>query len=201
LLKGELAYAPQMENLVLLVRQVCGQEHASLQRRQVTMDINLPVTPLMVSLDRVRMQSALEALLSFVGRATPNAGTVSVKLSSVGELAQLEISDTGPGLGDEAVSALADLSAFTEVEGLRIAEQVALRVVRQTVEQGHGGLFAVSAQPGQGNRFTLSLPLAVSAPVDFPASVDSGSTPSERVIGPWEDVLERQKPFGTESRT
>lgn len=198
ILAGELRCHLQVENMVLLVRQVCGQEHAALKRRGVTLDMTLPATPLMVQLDRARLQRALETLLWFAGRATPNQGAVHLKLSSIGELAQIEIVDSGPGLSPEALAVMRDGTGFADVDGLRRSDQVALGVVRYVIEQAHGGLFAVQNGPQGGTRLVVAVPLAVSAPVEAPLPKESEA--GGPATSPWEEVLDRPRQPSAEGR-
>ncbi|MEB3328403.1 MAG: HAMP domain-containing sensor histidine kinase [Candidatus Sericytochromatia bacterium] len=186
---GVLTYDRQPENLVSLVRQACGHEQAALRRRQLSLDVSLPVTPLMVDADRARLLQMLETLLGHARRQTPPGGVLRVRLSSVGEFGVLEVADSGEALAPDHLALLFSGPLVVDAAGAgpSPAEGLAFAIARHVVEEGHGGLLSVSSEEEVGTTFTVTLPLAEPAPVgeELPA------TGGEDQPDPWEGVLER----------
>jgi signal transduction histidine kinase len=105
-----------------------------------------------------------QVLLNLVGNAIKftDAGSVRITARTVGELLELTVTDTGPGI------ALADqeriFDAFQQVDssstrqkgGTGLGLAISKRIIRM-----HGGTIAVESAPGQGSTFRIRVPLQV----------------------------------------
>ena len=105
-----------------------------------------------------------QVLLNLVGNAIKftDAGSVSITATTVGDLLELTVTDTGPGI------ALADqeriFDAFQQVDssstrlkgGTGLGLAISKRIIRM-----HGGTIAVESAPGQGSTFRMRVPLQV----------------------------------------
>ena len=98
------------------------------------------------------------SLLSNAFKFTPAGGTVTVGVRFSGKRALLSVSDTGCGIQEDLMPFLFDRYLRDEVQapdphglglGLAICQHIAER---------HGGTMIAESRPGQGSRFTLSLP-------------------------------------------
>lgn len=111
--------------------------------------------------DSDRLQQIVWNLLSNAIKFTPQEGKVEVRLESVGDEAQIQIIDNGIGIAPDFLPYVfdrfrqADSSTTRSYGGLGLG----LAIVRHLVEQ-HGGKVDAENNPGEGAKFTVTLPLA-----------------------------------------
>ena len=111
--------------------------------------------------DSDRLQQIVWNLLSNAIKFTQEEGKVEVRLESVGDEAQIEIIDNGIGIAPDFLPYVfdrfrqADSSTTRSYGGLGLG----LAIVRHLVEQ-HGGKVCAENNPGEGAKFTVTLPLA-----------------------------------------
>jgi signal transduction histidine kinase len=91
---------------------------------------------------------------------TPPGGRVTLSLQRAGEMALVQVRDTGPGM-DEAEAARI-FERFYQVDKSRSGERrgtgLGLAIVRQLAE-AHNGRVQVNSRLGEGSTFTVHLPL------------------------------------------
>jgi signal transduction histidine kinase/CheY-like chemotaxis protein len=107
--------------------------------------------------DRTRVEQALVNLLSNAIKYAPGAN-VDITVSRVGDVAQLIVSDHGPGIP----AAMRDIvfDRFERGHALRTVGGLGLGlyIVKHVVE-AHGGSVKLDSEAGRGSTFTLALPL------------------------------------------
>ncbi|WP_344696682.1 XrtA/PEP-CTERM system histidine kinase PrsK [Sphingomonas rosea] len=105
--------------------------------------------------DPVGLEQALGHLLANAVEASPIAEPVTVRVSRAGTRARIEISDAGPGMdADFVATRLFAPFASTKQGGFGIGAYEARSLVHAM-----GGQLGVDSRPGQGTRFTITLPL------------------------------------------
>ena len=120
-------------------------------------------------LDATRFGQVVWNLFSNAIKFTPPGGTIAVELKRVesagGEVAQLEIIDSGAGIAPEFLPNVfdafrqADSSSTRKTGGLGLG----LAIVRHLVERHGGTVEAFSEGEGAGARFRVQIPLLASA--------------------------------------
>ncbi len=109
-----------------------------------------------VSGDPDQLAQAFRNILSNCREAIGDAGgEIRIRTTVEGGHAVVEITDTGPGLGDEVIEKLFDPYYTTRKEGTGLGMAITHRIVTE-----HGGAVTAGNQPGGGARFTVSIPLA-----------------------------------------
>jgi len=129
--------------------------------KQITLDLrfehNGPLTVLSTAdeLDRV-----FNNLLSNAVKYTPEGGTVTVRVLQTEDEAQVEVSDTGIGIPDEAQAHLFEefYRAPNAKEKVRHGTGLGLVVVKEIVTR-YGGRLQVNSVVDKGTTFTVTLPL------------------------------------------
>jgi signal transduction histidine kinase len=125
----------------------------------------------LVYADRVRFKQILFNLLSNAIKFTPNNGRVSTSSVTQGNWLAITIGDTGIGIAKEEQTAI--FEKFHQVgvgtSGAREGAGLGLAITKGLVEQ-HDGKIWVESQPGQGSRFTFTLPYT--APVQAGTAED-----------------------------
>jgi heavy metal sensor kinase len=111
--------------------------------------------------DRVRLKQVVINLLDNAIKYTPEGGRVTVGVNVSNRQAQLEISDTGPGISASDLPHVfgrffrADQDRLSTIEGTGLG----LSIV-QSICTAHGGLVKAENRANGGCRFTVQLPLA-----------------------------------------
>ena len=130
--------------------------------------------------DANRLQQIVWNLLTNAVKFTPEGGTVAVVLERDGSHVEITVADSGQGIPAEFLPYVfdrfrqADATIRRKHSGLGIG----LAIVKQLVDLHGGTVWAQSEGDGQGTRFVVSLPLAVSHDrMDDPLSRDRASAP------------------------
>jgi signal transduction histidine kinase/ActR/RegA family two-component response regulator len=150
------------------------EEAAALKRLRFT--VELPATPLPMWGDGARLQQITGNLISNALKFTPPAGRVAVRLTAVGEVAALEVEDTGEGIAPDDLPVIFEAfrqGSQTRAGGLGIG----LDLVRRLTELHGGHVRVVSEGSGRGACFRVELPLAPSQPT----SLRGGARPAGRL--------------------
>jgi signal transduction histidine kinase len=107
--------------------------------------------------DRELLQQALLNLMINACEAMPGGGELRLIASRPEEgRIGLDIEDTGVGIAPEELPKIFDLYYTTKSRGSGIGLSMVYRII-----QLHGGEVTVSSTPGQGTRFTITLPEVV----------------------------------------
>jgi PAS domain S-box-containing protein len=119
-----------------------------------------------VKADRVRFREILNNLLSNAVKFTPDGGSVGIESGPVSSgMACFCVSDTGVGIAPEDHAAVFD--KFRQVgsttRGVREGTGLGLAIVKSFVEM-HGGTISLESAPGQGSRFSFTVPAGDTSP-------------------------------------
>jgi PAS domain S-box-containing protein len=150
------------------------EEPAALKRLRLT--ASLPEAPLPTWGDATRLQQVTSNLLSNALKYTPPGGRIAVRLAARGEVAVLEVEDSGEGIAPEDLPVI--FEAFRQGKETRAGGLgIGLDLVRRLTELHGGRVAARSGGPGRGACFQIELPLALSQP----AALGEGAPPTGRL--------------------
>jgi signal transduction histidine kinase len=117
-----------------------------------------PCDGVLVDSDRTRLDSALDAVIENAVTATETADAISLVARAEGDVAVIEVVDTGVGIPDSALPHVFERFWRTPYgtedrrgTGLGLA-------IAETIVDAHGGDIAVSSSLGRGTRITIRLP-------------------------------------------
>jgi CheY-like chemotaxis protein len=153
------------------VSQAVEAVGALIASRAHRLSLVLPGLPVWVNGDAQRLVQAISNVLHNACKYTPEGGRIEVELAERDGRAVLQVSDNGLGIAPTLLPHLFDLF----VQGERTIDRaegglgIGLTLVRSILERHAGDVMADSAGPGEGSRFTLSLPTAA-APAASPAA-------------------------------
>ena len=129
--------------------------------KRLAVDVSIPDVTIPMAGDSRRLQQVVWNLLSNAVKFTPDGQRIAVAVKTVGDKAQLEVSDTGIGIDHEFLPRVfdrfsqADPSPTRRHQGLGIG----LAIARHLVEL-HGGIVtAESGGLGNGATFRVELPM------------------------------------------
>jgi len=156
---GAMPLNPEPQVLAELLQSTVDFFAVSAAAKGLTLGLRIaPGTPAVLVCDGLRLKQILNNLLSNAMKFTP-AGTVTVELDATPETVRVHVVDTGPGIPPEMQELIFErfrqgnsrVSYEHGGTGLGLALSRALALLM-------GGTLTVESQPGQGARFTLSLP-------------------------------------------
>jgi len=153
-------------DLVMLVRDAVADARAIEPGRQVRTSVP---ESLVVTADEPRIRQVLANLLANVRAHTPAGAPVTVRLSTEGRGAVIEVTDQGPGMSEHD-AALA-FARFHRGEGALAASAgrpktavassgLGLSIV-QAIASAHGGYASLTSAPGNGTTVRLWIPVKV----------------------------------------
>jgi signal transduction histidine kinase len=145
-------------NCTLLLSSIGLESRLWAQNHGATLQMRIPDSPLIVWGDERLLQRVMSNLVDNAFKYTPPGGRVTVEARAEAGQVIVQVSDTGPGIPQEA-------QPYVFKRFFRLSDQpdgikgtgLGLTIVKSIVEQ-HGGRVWVTSQPGQGSTFTVSLP-------------------------------------------
>jgi two-component system C4-dicarboxylate transport sensor histidine kinase DctB len=122
------------------------------------LEMDIPPEPVMVSGDAVQLDQVFVNLLqnSLDAMRDRNSKLIQVKIGMDGAWGEVVLSDSGPGIKEEALGRLFDPFFTTKEsgEGLGLGLSITMGIIREL-----GGDISCRNQPNGGAQFTLRLPL------------------------------------------
>jgi signal transduction histidine kinase len=180
-LTGELQLECQPTTIGEAARQAASAAEAAARAKDVSLDVTIPESPVVVLGDPVRLRQIVWHLLSNAIKFTPRGGRVAVVAGTEENEAILKVTDSGPGIDPNFLPRIFDCftqadSSLTRVSG---GLGVGLALVRQLVEL-HGGQIEARNRADSGGAIFI---------VRFPAqSAELGDLQSRRqisTVGPF----------------
>lgn len=115
--------------------------------------------------DGERVEQIVLNLLSNAVKFTPAGGAVTISACSRDDVIELQVEDTGVGVSADKLEAIfAPFFQIEQAQGVsRSGTGLGLAISRELARAMNGDLHAESV-PGQGSKFTLSLPRTTAAP-------------------------------------
>jgi signal transduction histidine kinase len=116
----------------------------------------------LVDADPLRVKEMLYNLLSNAVKFTPEGGKVWIEMTGEAGFVRVTVGDTGVGIPTEEQENIFDkfYQVGNTTRGVREGTGLGLSITKELVQM-HGGWMEVDSAPGQGSRFTFTLPTAV----------------------------------------
>ena len=114
-----------------------------------------------VDADPLRVKEMLYNLLSNAVKFTPEGGRVWVETRKEGSFARVTVGDSGIGIPAEEQENIFDkfYQVGNTTRGVREGTGLGLSITKELVQM-HGGWIELESVPGEGSRFTFTLPTA-----------------------------------------
>lgn len=148
-------------DLVSVVNAALDAVRPALDAKEIQIETNYQENLRIIAGDMDRLQQVIWNLLSNASKFTPHGGVLSVRVAQDEHYAEVEISDTGPGIAPDFLPHV--FERFRQADGSTTRTHgglgLGLAIVRHLVEL-HGGLIGVrNVTDGTGAIFTVRLPL------------------------------------------
>jgi two-component system sensor histidine kinase AtoS len=138
-----------LADVVIFTRRFAGQA-------RVTIDTEYAAGVPLVSADVDQLKQVMVNLISNAVQAMEaTGGTIRIRVWDDDEMVFCSVTDTGPGISEEALPKVFDPFYSTRDDGTGLG----LTIVHRIIDQ-HGGRIEVNSTPGIGTRFTFALPAA-----------------------------------------
>jgi PAS domain S-box-containing protein len=148
-------------DLVSVVNAALDAVRPALEAKDIRVDTHYPQGLKIIAGDVDRLQQVVWNLLSNASKFTPARGVVSVRVTQDETYAQIEVSDTGPGIAAEFLPHL--FERFRQADGSTTRTHgglgLGLAIVRHLVELHGGVIEAENVTSGSGAMFTVKLPV------------------------------------------
>lgn len=158
---GKLRLEFRRIELRKIIDEAIEASRPAMDIRLQQIDVQLPVQPISMQGDPVRLAQILINLLDNASKYTPEGGQIQLSASVDDACVVIEVIDNGIGISADALARVfepfaQDLHA-TAFNGQGLG--LGLSVVKQLTEGHRGTVVVSSAGIGLGTRFTLTLPL------------------------------------------
>lgn len=127
---------------------------AQARSTELTLRHQLHSAPLICDLDMDLIKQALLNIFINAQQAMPDGGELMIHTSMKGDLAQIDITDTGPGISENDKEKMFKVSFSTKQGGSGLGLPTAKRII-----EAHQGSIEVQTIPGRGTNFRISLPM------------------------------------------
>lgn len=130
----------------------------------VELEVSIPESDILVDLRAQDVNRIFSNLLDNSVKYTGEGGRVKLDVRSLDERVQIEVSDNGIGIEPKDQERIFEgfyRTAAAKSTG-EMGTGLGLSIVKQLVERW-GGELQLESTPGQGTRFTITLPIAQSA--------------------------------------
>ncbi|WP_026356650.1 cell wall metabolism sensor histidine kinase WalK [Mycobacterium sp. 141] len=133
--------------------------------RKVSMEVfDGPGTPEVLG-DDARLRQVLGNLVANALQHTPETAGITVRVGTEGDNAVLEVCDEGPGMSQEDARRVFERFYRADTSRTRASGGTGLGLsIVDSLVYAHGGTVRVVTAPGQGCRFTVSLPRIADLP-------------------------------------
>jgi signal transduction histidine kinase len=160
--------------------------------------VQLPDLPVIVIADRAKILLVLSNLLTNAGRYTQNGGVIEMRTYLKGNEAWVEVKDNGRGILPSDLERI--FQGFFQAEDHMVRKTgglgIGLSIVRGTIKQHGGRVWAESEGEGKGATFIFTLPLA-RAPGALPNTGPLPPRPATTSPRPSTDPLLKQLGSGS----
>ncbi|MCW2784265.1 MAG: histidine kinase [Marmoricola sp.] len=155
-----------------VVRDAVEAARPRAEEVDINLTLEIPGSPVQVDADRDRVGQAIDNVLSNALKFTPAGGSVRVRLQVSAAGAEIEVADSGMGIGDVEPARIFErlyrsgAAIAQQVPGAGLGLTIALAIV-----EAHHGTIGVVKSDVSGTTFRLTFPLASAAPVEAGSSI------------------------------
>jgi PAS domain S-box-containing protein len=157
---GKIQLATEPLVLQQIATRITDAIRDEIARNELELEVRLDPEPLWLLGDATRLEQVLTNLLNNAIKFTPPGGRITVEARRERETAVLRVRDTGIGMDPVLVPRVFDLfvQGDTSLARSKSGLGIGLALVRQVIALHGGHVHALSAGPGSGSEFVVSLP-------------------------------------------
>ncbi|MBV8055970.1 MAG: response regulator, partial [Deltaproteobacteria bacterium] len=179
--RGALRIEREVVDVNQSVRAAVEAVRRQADAKGLTLEFDLPASPVYVEADSERFAQILDNLLSNALKYTEH-GRITARVQRNTAQALITIRDTGIGMNPDQARSLFDTAHQTEEGARRGGLGMGLQLVKRLVNTHEGTIEFRSEGSGLGSEVTFTLPLLRSAPPTVPSSAGVAVPPASRRI-------------------
>ncbi|MEO8370259.1 MAG: ATP-binding protein, partial [Candidatus Solibacter sp.] len=139
-----------------LVREIVDLARPQTAAGNIRVSVKVETNGVDVRVDRDLLKQAVLNVMVNAMQAMPQGGELRFEAGTTRDMAELRISDSGPGIPTELRDKVFRLYFTTKEQGSGIGLAMSFRIV-----QLHDGTIDFTSEPGKGTTFLIRLPIAV----------------------------------------
>ncbi|HQY89662.1 MAG TPA: HAMP domain-containing sensor histidine kinase, partial [Tepidisphaeraceae bacterium] len=152
---GRITLEIEGVDLNSLVEQVADFFMPQASTNRVQLRIAPTPVKLFARVDQRLIKQALLNLMLNATQAMHDGGDLIVKTRRIGLYAEIEVTDTGPGIPPETVAQIFNAYYTTKKSGTGLGLPMTKRIAEE-----HDGTITLKSEVGKGSVFTIRLPIA-----------------------------------------
>lgn len=177
--QGKLQLRLEIVDLRSVIQNAMETTRQLMERSEHRLEVRMPESPVYVRGDFVRLSQVFSNLLNNAAKYTADGGRIDLAMSVSGLIVCIELTDSGVGIPQHALSAIFDI--FTQVDDALTRQSgglgIGLWLVRTLVELHGGSVEARSAGMLQGSTFAVRLPISDLPPAESADRIDATVPP------------------------
>jgi signal transduction histidine kinase len=158
--RGKIRLQPERVIAQSVIRSVVDGMATTLEERSQRLSLELPIDPLWVTADPVRLAQIVYNLLTNASKYGIRGGNIVVRLRLESGEVLVEVEDDGIGIAPANLTNVFELFSQIEASSARSRDGLGLglALVKRLAELHGGRVDARSDGPGRGSTFTVALP-------------------------------------------
>ena len=167
--EGRAALALTDSDLRELIADLAETAEILAEPEHIRVSVSMPEEPVLLPIDRGRMQQLLLNLITNAVKYTPSGGTVSIRLADENDIVTIAVHDTGVGISAKDIPHIFDRFYRADLARSRSGERPGVGLglaITKWIAEAHGGTITATSRPGRGTAFSVRIPR--SAPVLVP---------------------------------
>lgn len=156
---GKTIMKQEAHDLKGIIEAIVDLLSIQIKEREVNLDVSISKEATQINVDRSQIERVFINLLGNAIKFTPSKGKISIATSSADGFVQIDISDTGIGIPQEAINAVFDefYRVDNDVNQKLKGTGLGLSLVKHIIE-AHKGKIWVKSKLGEGSTFSFTLP-------------------------------------------
>jgi two-component system OmpR family sensor kinase len=170
--EGRAALALTQSDLRDLITDMEETAEILAEPDRIRVSISMPDEPVLLPIDRGRMQQLLLNLVTNAIKYTPAGGTVSIRLADENDIVTIAVHDTGVGIRAKDIPHIFDRFYRADLARSRSGDRPGVGLglaITKWIAEAHGGTITATSRPGRGTAFSVRIPR--SAPALVPDEV------------------------------
>ncbi len=166
IMRGKIELRREPVELSAVVQRASDTVAGLIQSNHQQFSLQLPLEPIWLDADAVRLAQVIGNLLNNASKYTPQAGRIELHVAHEGDQAVIRVRDNGIGITPQLLPHIFEL--FTQdqrtIDRAQGGLGIGLTVVSNLVEMHGGTVTAASEGRGRGSEFVVRLPTLATHP-------------------------------------